>query len=141
MKPHILFMCVANCVRSQMAEGLARSIFGDGAIVESAGSHPAGYVHPSAIAVMSEIGIDISGYSSKRVGDLRPEFLDNLAVLITLCADEVCPAFLIRARPDLEHLRWPLPDPVRTSGELDHFRAVRNTLRERLQAFRMERLT
>ena len=86
----ILFLCVANSARSQMAEGLARARFGDRARVQSAGSTPAG-VNPIAIDVLAEIGIDITGQTSKSVDAINPASVD---IVVTLCAEEVCPAFL-----------------------------------------------
>ena len=74
---HILFMCVANSARSQMAEGLARDILGANAVIESAGSHPT-KVNPFAIKTMQEVGIDISRHFSKSIDDLRPGFIVQL---------------------------------------------------------------
>jgi len=127
----VLFLCVANSARSQMAEGLGRRILGPGVRAQSAGSHPAA-VHPLAIRAMKEIGIDISGHESKSVKTIDPASVDTV---ITLCAEEVCPVFLGRA----ERLHWPLPDPaVRGRGELEEetlsrFRNVREILREKLE--------
>lgn len=125
----ILFLCVANSVRSQMAEGLARHLLGDKATVQSAGSYPA-YVHPDAIAVMSELGIDISRQKSKSVSTIDPASVD---VVITLCADEVCPAFLSKAK----RLHWPLPDPSggasRMEDPLESFRRVRDEITRRIR--------
>ena len=83
----ILFLCVANSARSQMAEGLARRILGEQAEVSSAGSNPTP-VHPHAIEAMAEIGIDITGQVSKSVDTMD---LSGLDLVVTLCADEVCP--------------------------------------------------
>jgi len=94
VKPHsILFLCVANSARSQMAEGLARNLFGDEMRIQSAGSRPS-RVNPFAIRVMAEVGIDISGHTSKSVDTISP---DDVDLVITLCAEEVCPVFLGRA--------------------------------------------
>ena len=84
-KKSILFMCVANSARSQMAEGLARNIFGDRVPVMSAGSEPT-HVNPYAIEVMRELGIDLSAHRSKSVETLDPSKVDTV---ITLCAEEV----------------------------------------------------
>src|SRR4051794_8114435 len=97
----ILFMCVANSARSQLAEGLAKSLF-PGAEIESAGSHP-GKLNPYAVMVMSEIGIDISKQYSKSVDDLSPKLIVGLDYLITLCAEEVCPIMVSKAKK----LHWP----------------------------------
>jgi arsenate reductase len=132
-RPHgVLFLCVANSARSQMAEGLARRILGPRAHVQSAGSHPS-RVNPYAVEVMAEIGIDLSGHTSKPVSDVAPATVDTV---VTLCAEEVCPVFLGRAR----RLHWPLPDPAGPAPlprdeMLARFRAVREELLRRLEAF------
>ncbi len=124
----LLFLCVANSARSQMAEGLARARFGDRVRVASAGSSPA-TVNPFAIAALDEVGIDISGHRSKRVDAIEPAAVD---LVVTLCAEEVCPAFLGNAR----RLHWPLPDPAGAAGSdaerLAGFRAVRDEIARRL---------
>ena len=111
-----------------MAEGLARHLLGDGAIVQSAGSSPS-RVHPLAIQAMTEIGIDISGQHSKSVDTIDPATVD---LVITLCAEEVCPVFLGKA----ERRHWPLPDPAAITGDtaLDGFRQVRDELAQRIRA-------
>ncbi|MCK6531945.1 MAG: arsenate reductase ArsC [Polyangiaceae bacterium] len=134
----ILFLCVANSARSQMAEGLARSIFGDRAAVQSAGSEPS-VVNPWAIEVMREVGVDLSSHRSKSVQSIDPETVDTV---ITLCAEEVCPAFLGKAR----RLHWPIPDPASKDASvgpaemLARFRTARDTLREKLERFAREEL-
>ena len=130
----ILFLCVANSARSQMAEGLARARFGSRAEIRSAGSSPA-LVHPLAIAALDEIGIDISGHHSKSVETIDAASVD---LVVTLCADEVCPAFLGGAR----RLHWPLTDPAGADGtaleRLDCFRDVRDEIARRLDALEPE---
>jgi len=117
-----------------MAEGLARSLFGGRAAVMSAGSMPA-RVHPQAIAALAELGIDISNQSSKSVAaiDLR-----QVDIVITLCADEVCP---VVPGATFERLHWPLADPAgaipREAAE--RFRATRDELQRRLEALGRER--
>ena len=129
----ILFLCVANSARSQMAEGLARDLFGDAVRVQSAGSKPS-RVNPVAIEAMSELGIDLSGHTSKSVETIDPASVD---LVITLCAEEVCPVFL----SDATRLHWPFADPDRKHEDLTddarlaHFRATRDLIRERLAAF------
>jgi arsenate reductase (thioredoxin) len=129
----ILFLCVANSARSQMAEGLARSILGDAARVHSAGSSPS-RVNPHAIEVMSEVGLDLASHSSKSVETIDPAEVDTV---ITLCAEEVCPVFLGQAR----RLHWPLPDPASDDPTLtrdqmlDRFRSARDEIRRRIEAF------
>lgn len=128
----ILFLCVANSARSQLAEGLARRIFGDTVQVQSAGSHPS-RVNPYAVRALHEVGIDIAAQRSKSVDEIDPETVD---LVITLCAEEVCPAFLGRAA----RLHWPLPDPDRKGEALSddermaHFRAARDAIEARLKA-------
>jgi len=125
----LLFLCVANSARSQMAEGLARARFGDRVRVASAGSSPA-TVNSLAIAALDELGIDISGHRSKSVDTIDPT---SVALVVTLCAEEVCPAFLGNAR----RLHWPLPDPAGAAGSdaerLDGFRSVRDEIARRLE--------
>ncbi len=127
-------MCVANSARSQMAEGLARHIFGSNAQIESAGSNPT-QVNSLAITVMKEIGIDISSHHSKSWNEIPPNFKNHLNYVITLCAEEVCPTLDSKA----QRLHWPLPDPAGHSGaeeeQLQRFRLVRNELNSRLQLF------
>jgi len=129
----LLFMCVANSARSQLAEGLARALFGDRVPVQSAGSEPS-TVNPYAIEVMKEIGLDLSGHRSKSVGDIDP---DTVHTVITLCAEEVCPVFLGKVR----RLHWPVPDPasndpaISRDGMLARFRTARDAIRAKLEAF------
>lgn len=133
MPLRILFLCVANSARSQMAEGLARHLFGDRARIQSAGSFPA-FVHPRAIEALGELGIDTGAHYSKSVDEID---LDRVDLIITLCADEVCPVVASR----VEKLHWPLPDPARqpSSRQPDAFRAARDDLRRRLEALGRER--
>jgi len=134
MSRGLLFLCVANSARSQMAEGIARSLAGDRVRVQSAGSEPS-RVNPLAIRTLAEIGIDISANRSKSVDEIERESVDTV---ITLCAEEVCPLYLGAAR----RLHWPLPDPAGL-GEGEEasrrrFRAVRDELRERIGRFLSE---
>lgn len=108
---HILFLCVANSARSQMAEGLAKSMFGKEHNIQSAGSIPSGEVHPSAIIAMDDIGIDIRDQYSKSTDDLDKDFIDNLDYAITLCAEEVCPVLPSKALS----LHWMNEDPANDS--------------------------
>lgn len=126
---HLLFLCVANSSRSQMGEGIARSLAPDTMRISSAGSEPS-QVRPQAIAVLSEVGIDIRGYRSKGTEEVaRP-----VDVVITLCAQEVCPVWLDPA----VRLHWALPDPAgagdTSEEEMRAFRQVRDELRLRLSA-------
>jgi arsenate reductase (thioredoxin) len=125
---HVLFLCVANSARSQMAEGIARSLAPAGVTVSSAGSKPS-RVNPFAIRALDEIGIDLRGHHSKSVDTISPEGVD---AVITLCAEEVCPVFLGKAR----RIHWGLPDPAGAGSteeeQLQAFRNVRDELRRRL---------
>lgn len=126
----VLFLCVANSARSQMAEGLARAAWGERVRVQSAGSAPS-RVNPDAVAVMNELGIDLSTHRSTSVDDVDRDGVD---LVITLCAEEVCPVFLSRAR----RLHWPLPDPDRPDEDLTaeerlaQFREIRDDIRGRI---------
>ena len=130
----VLFLCVANSARSQMAEGLARNLFGDTVRVQSAGSSPS-RVNPFAVRAMAELGIDLSSHASTSVHDVDPDSVD---LVITLCAEEVCPVFLSTAR----RLHWPLQDPDRKEEllsdeeRLHHFRVARDAIRDRLLVLR-----
>lgn len=132
----ILFLCVANSARSQIAEGLARSIFGDAVTVASAGSEPSGKVNPFAIEVMKEVGIDMSKHYSKSWDDLSPQFFVNLDYVITLCAEEVCPTLSVKSKK----LHWGMPDPASAGNSdaerLDAFRRARNRIKVQLEAFK-----
>ncbi len=127
--PGLLFLCVANSARSQMAEGLAKARFGDVVNVQSAGSLPS-RVNPLAIRALAEIGIDITHQRSKSVAEIDPATVDTV---ITLCAEEVCPVFLGKAK----RLHWPLPDPAAVEGtgdeRLEAFRRVRDELKQRIE--------
>lgn len=127
----LLFLCVANSARSQMAEAIARGLAGARIPIQSAGSMPS-RVNPLAVRALAEIGIDASGQRSKSVDEI-----DRGAVgtVITLCAEEVCPVYLGAAR----RLHWPLPDPAghaeSEATSLERFRAVRDELRDRIRRF------
>ena len=127
----VLFLCVANSARSQMAEGIARSLAPAGTKIWSAGSRPTN-VRPEAIAALKEIGIDISGHRAKAVAEIPAAEVDTV---ITLCGEEECPVFLGKAT----RLHWGLPDPAAVDGSeaerLDAFRKVRDELRRRISEF------
>jgi arsenate reductase (thioredoxin) len=120
--PTILFLCVKNSARSQMAEGLARSMAPSGYRFVSAGSDP-GAVNPLAIQALAEERIDISTHRAKGLASIP---LDEVDTIVTLCAEEVCPVVPGQVR----RLHWPLPDPK----DLASFRLVRDELRRRLPA-------
>lgn len=123
---HILFLCVANSARSQLAEALARRLAPKGVRISSAGSAP-GSVRPEVITVLSEIGVDCAGQYSKGLDAVD---LATVEAVITLCAEEVCP-YLPGA---LMRLHWGLPDPAAVEGvdRLAAFRQVRDELQRRL---------
>jgi arsenate reductase len=111
-----------------MAEGLARALFGDSVRIQSAGSCAAG-VNRLAVKALAELGIDISGQTSKTVDSIDPSTVDTV---VTLCAEEVCPVFLSKAR----RLHWPLVDPTAGGGseeeQLERFRKTRDELKSRI---------
>jgi protein-tyrosine-phosphatase/N-acetylglutamate synthase-like GNAT family acetyltransferase len=123
----VLFLCVANSARSQLAEGLARARFGERLHIQSAGSRPS-HVHPLAIEMLGALGLDPTSHRSKLVDDIDPT---GIELVITLCAEEVCPAFL---RP-VRRAHWPIPDPAgdAPASELrERFRAARRAIAARL---------
>lgn len=133
-KPIILILCTGNSCRSHLAEGILRHAAGDLLDVQSAGSNPAGYVHPRAIEVMREIGIDISGHASKHMDG----FLNrNIDTVITVCgnADQACPMF----PGQLHRYHWGFDDPAHAVGTDDEvlavFRRVRDDIRLVFEAY------
>jgi arsenate reductase len=133
-KPTILILCTGNSCRSHLAEGLLRAVAGDLFTIESAGSKPAGYVHPLAIAALQEIGIDISGHRSKHMN----EFIDRpIETVITVCgnADQACPIF----PGQVNRHHWPFEDPAHATGtdaeRMEVFRRVRNEIRRVFTAY------
>ena len=125
----LLFLCVANSARSQIAEGLARRQFGRSVPVQSGGARPS-TVNALAIQVMQELGIDISEQTSKSVDTIEADSVDTV---VTLCTEEVCPAFLKLTR----YVHWPLADPAAATGteteRLQRFRDVRDEIARRLR--------
>ena len=133
-KPRVLILCTGNSCRSHMAEGILRAAAGDILEVSSAGSDPAGYVHPQAIAALGEIGIDLSGHTSKHMND----FLDRgVETVITVCgnADQACPVF----PGQVNRHHWPFNDPAKATGTAEEitaeFRRVRDEIRQDFQAY------
>jgi len=134
MKPTILILSTGNSCRSHIGEGFLRAALGDLANVQSAGSKPAGYVHPLAIKVMAEVGIDISAHRSKPL----TEFLTQpVTTVITVCGhvDQACPIF----PGQLNRHHWPFFDPARATGSeeeiLKCFRGVRDEMRRVFEAY------
>ena len=127
-KPTVLILCTGNSCRSHMAEGILRNVAGDMLDVQSAGSDPTGFVHPLAIRALADIGIDISGNTSKHIR----EFLErDVETVITVCdnADQACPTFPGQAN---RH-HWPFPDPAKAKGSEEEiwkvFEQVRDDIR------------
>ena len=128
---NILFLCVANSARSQMAEGLARQMFQNNVRVQSAGSIPT-FVNPYAVTVMAEFGIDMGAHTSKSIDQIN---LKDIDIIITLCADEICPTI----PKGTQHHHWPLTDPASDSPKLTEsdflirFRTARDEIKYRLK--------
>lgn len=129
----VMFLCTANSCRSQMAEGLMRALSGGNVEVHSAGIIAAG-LHPRAVRVMKEAGMDISGQYSKT---FSKGFLSEMDFVITLCegAEEACPA----VPPSVRRIHWPIKDPVGKAGTeeklMEAFRKTRDEIRERVEIF------
>ncbi len=139
MKPTILILCTGNSCRSHLAEGLLRRALSDDFIVASAGSNPAGYVHPLAIRAMEEIGIDLSGHRSKHLN----EFLDQqVETVITVCgnADQACPMF----PGQVNRHHWSFDDPAHAQGaeeeQMKVFRRVRDEIARVFEAYAAGRM-
>jgi arsenate reductase len=133
-KPTILILCTGNSCRSHLAEGVLQKALGEGYDVQSAGSKPAGYVHPLAIRAMKEIGIDISGHRSKHL----EEFLKQpVETAITVCgnADQACPIF----PGQVNRHHWGFDDPAHAPGteeeKLAVFRRVRDEIKKVFEAY------
>lgn len=138
---NILFLCVGNSARSQIAEGLAKEMFPSDFDIKSAGSSPAGYIHEEAINTMKEKGIDISNQSSKSFKDLDNDFLSKLDFIITLCAEEVCPILSNNAKK----IHWPNHDPaikrVHVNQQKKLFRDTRDNIFNMLKKFSTENIS
>lgn len=126
-KKRILFLCTGNSCRSQMAEGFAKKMLLKNMEIFSAGLEPKG-VHPMAIKVMQEVGIDISKQESKNISEIS---LDKINIVITLCGDaaERCPIFPGK----VERIHWALEDPAKAKGSEEEiaivFRKVRDNIK------------
>ncbi len=134
MKPLVLILCTGNSCRSHMAEGVLRAAAGDLVEVASAGSNPAGYVHPMAVAVMREIGIDLSVHTSKHMNEFLHRPVDTV---ITVCgnADQACPIF----PGQVNRYHWGFDDPAHVTGTDEEvraeFRRVRDAIRLVFEAY------
>ena len=104
---NILFLCVGNSARSQIAEALAKNMLPNNFDIRSAGSIPANKVHKDAIQAMSDVGIDISKNTTQSIASLEKNFITKLDYVITLCAEEVCP--VVPEATKVFH--WPNEDP------------------------------
>jgi arsenate reductase len=137
--PLILVLCTGNSCRSHLAEGILRKAFGDRARIASAGSKPAGYVHPLAIEVMAEIGIDLREHRSKHLEEFLTEKVETV---ITVCgnADQACPVF--PGQTNRHH--FPFDDPAHATGsreeQLAVFRRVRDEIRRVFEAYAAGRI-
>jgi arsenate reductase len=133
-KPSVLILCTGNSCRSHLAEGILRRAAGDLLDVHSAGSKPAGHVHPVAIRVMNEIGIDMGGHHSKPMSEFLSRRVDTV---ITVCGhvDQACPIF----PGQVNRHHWPFEDPARAAGSdeeiLAVFRRVRDEIRRVFEAY------
>lgn len=134
MKPTVLILCTGNSCRSHLAEGILRAAAGDVLDVQSAGSKPAGYVHPLAIQVMKEIGIDISTHRSKHMDEFLKQPVETV---ITVCgnADQACPMF----PGQVNRYHWGFDDPAHATGtdaeKLAVFRRVRDEIKRVFEAY------
>jgi arsenate reductase len=138
-KPTVLILCTGNSCRSHLAEGFLKAAAGDILDIQSAGSKPASYVHPLAIRVMQEVGIDISQHTSKHLS----RFLDQkIETVITVCgnADQACPIF----PGQLNRHHWGFTDPAHAQGSEEEvvrvFRQVRDEIRRVFEAYAAGRL-
>lgn len=133
-KPRVLILCTGNSCRSHMAEGILRHAAGDLFEVFSAGSDPAGHVHPKAIAALAEIGIDIARHTSKHMNDFLSQDIDTV---ITVCgnADQACPTFPGQA----SRHHWGFEDPARATGSeaeiMSAFRRIRDEIKLVFEAY------
>jgi len=126
-KPLVLILCTGNSCRSHLAEGILRAAAGDFLEVASAGSKPAGYVHPLAIRALHEIGIDISAHTSKHLDEFTARPVETV---ITVCgnADQVCPVF----PGQLNRHHWPFDDPAHAVGSEEEKMAVFRRVRDEI---------
>ena len=138
-KPLILVLCTGNSCRSHLAEAILRKALGESCVVASAGSKPAGYVHPLAIKALAEIGLDISSHHSKHLDEFLTQ---DVETVITVCgnADQVCPMF----PGQLNRHHFPFDDPAHATGSEEEqmavFRRVRDEIRAVFQAYAAGRL-
>ena len=138
-KPTVLILCTGNSCRSHMAEGILKSVAGESLNVQSAGSNPAGYVHPLAIKALGEIGIDISSNSSKHMNEFLQQ---DVETVITVCgnADQACPVY----PGQVNRFHWPFFDPAKAEGSeeeiYEKFKTVRDEIRKVFTDYGKERI-
>ncbi len=138
-KPTILILCTGNSCRSHLAEGILQRALGEGYDVQSAGSKPAGYVHPLAVKATGEMGIDISGHRSKHLNEFLKQ---DVETVVTVCgnADQACPMF----PGQVNRYHWGFDDPAHAAGseeeKLAVFRRVRDEIRRVFEAYAAGRL-
>ena len=127
-KPTVLILCTGNSCRSHMAEGILKSVAGESLNVQSAGSNPAGYVHPLAIKALGEIGIDISSNSSKHMNEFLQQ---DVETVITVCgnADQACPVY----PGQVNRFHWPFFDPAKAEGSEEEIYEKFKTVRDEIQ--------
>ncbi len=134
LPPTVLILCTGNSCRSHMAEGILRHAAGDFLDVQSAGSKPAGYVHPLAIKALAEIGIDISAHRSKHMDEF---LVRDVETVVTVCgnADQACPMF----PGQVNRYHWGFDDPAHAEGDesqqLQVFRRVRDEIHRVFEAY------
>jgi arsenate reductase len=128
LKSSVLILCTGNSCRSHLAEGILRQAAGDLFVVHSAGTKPAGYVHPKAIEVMKEIGIDISGHTSKHMTEFLAQKIDTV---ITVCgnADQACPMF----PGQMNRYHWGFDDPAHAQGTEEEILSVFRQIRDQIK--------
>lgn len=131
----VLFLCTGNSCRSQMAEGWLRHLAGDRFESLSAGAKPAGYVHPLAVQVMREEGVDLSAQTSKHIREFLPPQGISPDLIISVCgnAEKECPLF----PGPVERWHWPFDDPFHAGGseaeQLAEFRRVRDEIKSKIE--------
>ena len=127
-KPTVLILCTGNSCRSHMAEGILKSAAGEILNVQSAGSNPAGYVHPLAIKALGEIGIDISSNTSKHMNEFLQQ---DVETVITVCgnADQACPVY----PGQVNRFHWPFFDPAKAEGSEEEIYEKFKTVRDEIQ--------
>jgi arsenate reductase len=132
---NILFLCVGNSARSQIAEALAKDMMPKSFDIRSAGSNPSAKIHDNAISVMAKVGIDIKNKETKSIYSIEKDFINNLDYVITLCNEEICPVVPNATKV----LNWPNEDPDNDSYSIlqleNAFLKTRNDIYKLLKKF------